>query len=197
MIERLRNLRLTGGHPRDEILSRFADNDLDEGARRRVASHVCDCDRCRQRVGSLAGTVRLLGSIGETVPADLAESTIAALRADDLDDKAPSLTLIEASGQQPSRGRGLASWPGGAQAALRYCLSRSQLSLTVPITIVAGVVLTVVNMGGMLARGRIDVGMCLMCATDFLVPFVAVNLVLLIGLRARWLRRRPRPGRMA
>ena len=65
------------------------------------------------------------------------------------------------------------------------------------VAVAAGVVLTVVNMGGMLARGRIDVGMCLMCATDFLVPFVAVNLVLLIGLRARWLRRRPRPGRMA
>jgi hypothetical protein len=197
MNERLRNLGLTGGHPRDETLSRFVDEDLDERARQRVASHVRYCGRCRQRVGALAETVRVLGSIGAAVPADLADSTIAAFRADSLPEKAPSLTLIEASSQQPSRGRGVASWPSAAQAAFRYCLSRSQLALTLPITIVAGVVLTVVNMGGMLARGRIDVGMCLMCATDFLVPFIAVNLVLLMVLRAPWRRRGPRPRRMA
>jgi hypothetical protein len=40
-------------------------------------------------------------------------------------------------------------------------------------------------MGGMLMHGRIDLGVCLSCAVDFLVPFVALNLALLMLLRVR------------
>jgi hypothetical protein len=38
-------------------------------------------------------------------------------------------------------------------------------------------------MGGMLMHGKIDLGVCLSCAADFLVPFVALNLGLLMLLR--------------
>jgi hypothetical protein len=54
---------------------------------------------------------------------------------------------------------------------------------------VTGVVLSLVNMGGMLLRGRIDLGVCVSCAMDFLVPFVALNLGLLLLLRIPGRRR--------
>jgi hypothetical protein len=57
----------------------------------------------------------------------------------------------------------------------------------VPIAVAAGVVLSVVNMGGTIFDGRIDLGVCLMCAANFLVPFLALNVGLLMLL--------PLPGR--
>jgi uncharacterized membrane protein len=61
--------------------------------------------------------------------------------------------------------------------------------LTLPIAVIAGVVLSLVNMGGMLMHGKIDLGVCVSCAIDFLVPFLALNLGLLMLL---WLPRRRR-----
>ena len=58
-----------------------------------------------------------------------------------------------------------------------------------PIALVAGAVLSMVNMGGMLMHGRIDLGVCVSCAIDFLVPFLALNLAMLLLL---WVPRRPR-----
>jgi hypothetical protein len=60
----------------------------------------------------------------------------------------------------------------------------------VPIALVTGVVLSLVNMGGMLVHGRIDLGVCVSCALDFLVPFLALNLGLLMLL---WAPRHRRP----
>jgi hypothetical protein len=54
---------------------------------------------------------------------------------------------------------------------------------------VTGVVLSFVNMGGMLMHGKIDLGVCLSCAMDFLVPFVALNLGLLLLARVPGRRR--------
>jgi len=54
----------------------------------------------------------------------------------------------------------------------------------VPIALAAGVVLTMVNMGGQLLAGKIDLGMCAICTADFLVPVAAVNLGLVMLLRA-------------
>ena len=68
-------------------------------------------------------------------------------------------------------------------------MQRAQLRLTVPIALVAGVVLSMVNMGGMLMHGRIDLGVCVSCAIDFLVPFLALNLAMLLLL---WVPRRRR-----
>ena len=49
--------------------------------------------------------------------------------------------------------------------------------------LVAGFVLSLINQGGMLFDGRIDFGMCAMCAANFAVPFVALNAALLVVLR--------------
>jgi hypothetical protein len=42
----------------------------------------------------------------------------------------------------------------------------------------------------MLMHGKIDLGVCMSCALDFLVPFLALNLGLLMLL---WAPRRQRP----
>jgi hypothetical protein len=62
-------------------------------------------------------------------------------------------------------------------------LRGGRLRLTLPIALVAGVVLSIINQGGMLFDGRIDFGMCAICAANFVVPFVALNAALLIVLR--------------
>jgi hypothetical protein len=94
----------------------------------------------------------------------------------------PVLTVVSGPGERAGD-RMLACWVRRARAAVGWCLQKQQLRLTLPITFVAGVVLSMVNMGGMLMHGRIDLGVCLSCAVDFLVPFVALNLALLTLLR--------------
>jgi hypothetical protein len=73
---------------------------------------------------------------------------------------------------------------------VRWCLRPPQLRLTLPIALLTGVVLSLVNMGGMLMHGKIDLGVCMSCALDFLVPFLALNLGLLMLL---WAPRRQGP----
>ncbi len=80
---------------------------------------------------------------------------------------------------------------GGARAALRYCLQRAQLRLTLPIALLAGVVLSLINQGGILMDGRIDLAMCAMCAMNFLVPFVALNVGVMIVLLVPGAKRFP------
>lgn len=67
------------------------------------------------------------------------------------------------------------------RAALRSCLQRSQLRFTVPIGLILGVLLSAVNQGAMLVEGHIDLGMCAICALDFLLPFVAMNAALVMA----------------
>jgi hypothetical protein len=63
------------------------------------------------------------------------------------------------------------------RAAVRYCLQRTQLRLTVPAALLVGAALTVVNQGGMLLHGEIDVAMCAIYSLDFRLTFVAMNVV--------------------
>jgi hypothetical protein len=175
-------------------LSRYLEDDLDAPEHRAVKTHVQDCLRCRRELDSLANTVRALGSLEADTPPGLADSIIAALRAEDAHEGATgrrgtetaalrALTVVPGAGASPAGNRILTRWPQEARGALRWCLQRPQLRLTVPITIVAGIVLSLVNMGGMLMHGKIDLGVCLSCAADFLVPFLALNLALLMLLR--------------
>jgi len=98
-----------------------------------------------------------------------------------------------AAGRESRRRRG-----GAGCAALRYCFQRAQLRLTLPIALLAGVVLSLINQGGILMDGRIDLRMCAMCAANVLVPFAALNagglIVLLVpGGRRRSAERWPPP----
>lgn len=164
-----------------------------------LEAHVSNCRRCQRELASLANTLDALGSLEPNSPAGLADSIIAALRAENPPQIAsrrsskftgvPALTVVPGSGQPPAGDRSLIRWPQDARAALRWCLRRPQLRLTLPITVVAGVVLSMVNMGGMLMHGKIDLGVCVSCTIDFLVPFVALNLGLLMLLRLPGRRR--------
>jgi anti-sigma factor RsiW len=200
MIERLRTISLPRRHPRRAVLSDYIDGDLDARERRALETHIRDCCRCRRELASLANTVHALGSVEADTPPGLADSIIAALRTEDPPELATGKRAADAAGQpwlkvvpgpgrpsarQPIRSR----WPQEARAALRWCLRRPQLRLTLPIAVIAGVVLSLVNMGGMLMHGKIDLGVCVSCAIDFLVPFLALNLGLLMLL---WLPRRRR-----
>jgi anti-sigma factor RsiW len=199
VIERLRDFPRPRRHPRLEVMSQYLEGELPADARHALEGHLRECARCRRQLASLAGTVRALGSIRPRAPAGLAAKVIAALRADGAEaaihgqsaDAAgpPVLTVVDDSGQSPDGELALKGWPQRMRAGFRYCLRRSQLRLTLPIALVAGVVLSIVNMGGMLMHGRIDVGVCVSCAIDFLVPFIALNLGLLMLL---WLPRRNR-----
>jgi hypothetical protein len=53
------------------------------------------------------------------------------------------------------------------------------MRVTFPIAIVLGVALSLVNQGGMLLSGDIDLRMCVICALNFLLPLAALNLLLL------------------
>ncbi len=44
-----------------------------------------------------------------------------------------------------------------------------------PIAVAAGVVLSLVTVGGMFMHGRIDLGVCVSCAIDFLVAVSALR----------------------
>jgi hypothetical protein len=99
---------------------------------------------------------------------------------------------VAAAGWDHRDARADARRPAGAaasfRAAIRYCLQRSQLRLTVPTGLLVGAALTLVNQGGMLLHGGIDVGMCAICSLDFLLPFVALNVALVAASRrARFL----------
>lgn len=149
-------------------------------------------------------TIGALGSLHPDSPEGLDDSIIAALRAEDPQATAisrrssdttrlPVLKLVAGSPPASAGGHIRNRWPREARAALRWCLQRPQLRLTLPIALAAGVVLSLVNMGGMLMHGRIDLGVCASCAIDFLVPFLALNLGLLMLLWAPR-RRRLRAG---
>jgi len=162
------------------VLSQYLDGELDARDRRALEAHIDGCARCRTMLDSLESTVHALGSLTRDSRSGIADGVIAALRAEDR----PALALVDQSARSravPGAGGPLAR---GAGAALRYCLARPQLRLTVPIALAAGVVLTMVNMGGQLLAGKIDLGTCAICTADFLVPVAAVNLGLVMSLRA-------------
>jgi anti-sigma factor RsiW len=194
MIERLRTLATPRRHPRPSALSRYLEGELAASDRQALEAHLRGCGRCRRLLASLETTLHELGSLTEQAPDGLADSIIDALRAETPDiappipsqgpARSPTLTVVPASGDAPAADRGLARWRQSITAGLLWCLQPRQLRLTLPITIVAGVALSLVNMGGMLIHGTIDAGVCVMCATDFLVPFIALNVALLIVLRA-------------
>jgi anti-sigma factor RsiW len=201
MIERLRDFSILRRHPRSRVFSLYMDSDLDARRRRTLEAHIRDCFRCRRELASLANTVRALGSLAPDSPMGLADSIIAALGAEDPPSTAisspasdavgqPVLTVVASSAPRAAGERSGIRWRREARSALRWCLQRPQLRLTLPIAVVAGVVLSLANMGGMLMHGRIDLGVCVSCAIDFLVPFLALNLGLLMLL---WVPRRRRP----
>jgi hypothetical protein len=175
MTERLRKFSLARRHPPSQRFSEYLDGDLASRDRRTLEAHIQHCARCRRLLDSLSATIDALGSARSSAPPGLADSVIAGLRAHDQ----PALAVVRTA--PPSTGNGRLD---RVRSALAYCCRRPQLRVTVPLALLVGVALSFANQGGMLFDGRIDLGMCVMCGTNFVVPFLAFNIVLLMIVRA-------------
>jgi hypothetical protein len=70
-----------------------------------------------------------------------------------------------------------------------YCVRRPQLRLTLPIGLSVGIILSLINKGYMIFNGRVDVEMCAVCALDFVIPFIALNVGLIVATRVTRRRR--------
>jgi hypothetical protein len=67
--------------------------------------------------------------------------------------------------------------------ACAFCLQRRNLRRTLGIAAVVGVLLTVINQGGVIAAGHATTATWVRCALNFLVPFLVSNAGLLSGRR--------------
>jgi anti-sigma factor RsiW len=161
----LRRLRGARRHPAPATLSRYVEADLSPAERETVERHVAGCVACRRLLASMTQTIGGLRALRARAPSRLPETIIAA--------------LPRASAEPADAEARVSRLP----AAVRYCLRRSQLRLTVPAGLLVGAALALVNQGGMLLHGDIDVGMCAICSLDFLLPFVAMNVVLVAAAR--------------
>ena len=192
MMERLHRWSLTHRHPPGNVLSQYLDGDLDSDDLRAFEAHLGGCGRCRRLRDSLAETISSLGSLRQETTTSVADSIIDALQAEDpargraqepaaIESDRPALALVGESGS-PAVLERPRSYRSRLRSGLRYCLRRRQLRLTLPIALLAGVALSVINQGAMLFEGQIDLGMCAMCAMNFIVPFIALNAALLMSM---------------
>jgi anti-sigma factor RsiW len=205
MIPRLDRLSTRFGHVRPSTLSRYLEGDLKSSDRLAVETHLGGCADCRAELDSMTGTVRALGSLRPDRRSDLADSIIAALRA-----STSSQPAARARSSRPSGSRALMAVPDpgaltvepastdprasslgrGVRALLAYCLHRPQLRFTLPLAFIVGVALSLINQGYMIFSGRVDLGMCAICGLNFVIPFLALNVGLLLASRVA-ARRRP------
>src|SRR5262249_27346912 len=150
-------LPLRRRHLATRVFSEYLDGDLDARAQRALEAHVSECARCRGTLASLTTTVRALGSLETASPPGLADSITAALRTEPPRESGSrrrpvdtaglaALSLVPGHSRATRSDRALERWPQAARAALRWCLRPRQLRLTVPIALVTGVVLSLVNM---------------------------------------------------
>lgn len=64
-----------------------------------------------------------------------------------------------------------------------FCCQRRNLTRTVRIALVVGVLLTAINQGGVLLGGRATAVTWIRCGLNFLVPFLVSNAGLISGRR--------------
>jgi anti-sigma factor RsiW len=175
-----------GRHPRSHVLSEYLDGELAPAERRALEAHLLDCHDCRLDLATLSQTIDALHALPAEPTPRLADSVIAALRLEDparndVATRPPSVVASPAlrvvvGGQRSPGGRthrGALVRVGGV---LRYCLRRAQLRLTLPVALLAGTAISLINQGSMIFNGEVTVGMCAICALNFLVPFIALNL---------------------
>ena len=65
--------------------------------------------------------------------------------------------------------------------ACRFCLQRRNLRRTLRIALVVGVVLTLINQGGVITAGHATTATWVRCGLNFVVPFLVSNAGLLSG----------------
>jgi putative zinc finger protein len=182
---RMRRIGFRRRHPAPILLSRYLDDDLDRNERRSLEDHLLRCARCRRLLESLAYTIRSIAALPPLEAPGLAEGIIAELRAADAPASDPERRPRGATGSV----RRLRPAPGRAAAAARQWLTAPRLRLTIPLALLVGVILSLVNQGGMILSGKIDLEMCAICGLNFVLPFLALNLALVAAARVK-LRRR-------
>jgi anti-sigma factor RsiW len=200
MIERLERLTLRWGHARPRTLSRYIEGELTQSERVALEAHLSDCPGCQALLQSLTSTLQALRSMRSGARPDLADSVIAGLRAksssQDLEPGlylrhpgAPALTVvpdvrlhgIERATAGPEAGP---AWRRIARALVGYRLRRPHLRLTLPLTLLAGAALSLINQGSMIFGGRANLfEVCLQCSPNFVIPFVALNIGLFLAAR--------------
>jgi anti-sigma factor RsiW len=183
-------------HPRPELVSRYIDDELDLRERAALDAHLRDCARCRGLLESLTDMVKTLGTMRTDPTPGLADTIVAALRRESPAHNGQRPALIakgtaalsvlpsSASGRETLVGRCKRAW-----ATCRFCLRWGQLRVTVPLAVVIGVALSFINQGNMLLRAPIDLSTWVMCGPNFVLPFVGLNIALLMLYRLPHRRR--------
>jgi hypothetical protein len=187
------------------MLSRYLDGDLEREERLSIAAHLRDCSDCRELLESLRSAVGGLRSIRATATNRIADSVISALRTESPPQdvmpilsssapRSPTLTVVPdraADTVEPTYAGHSSCSPRARipRAVLAYCLRRPQLRLTLPLGLVVGITLALINKGYMIFSGSVDVEMCAVCALDFVIPFVALNVGLVLATRFAGRRR--------
>ena len=199
MTARLRIPSLGRRHPRSQVLSRYLDGELTPRDRLRLEAHVRDCPRCRALLASLSQTIRVLGSLRAEGRPELADSIVAALRAE-----IPTRIGVAKPLSAVSRGAAPAvvgdtvpppaapvplGRPPRLRALLRDCLRLPWLRVTLPLALLVGIALSLINEGSMIFGEGITFATCVSCAPNFLVPFIALNVTLAMAIGAMRQRR--------
>jgi hypothetical protein len=70
-----------------------------------------------------------------------------------------------------------------AGKALRICFRREHLRRTIPIALVVGTLLTIINQADVILKGDATAFTWVKCGLNYCVPFVVSNLGLLAGKR--------------
>jgi anti-sigma factor RsiW len=190
----LRILSPGSRHPRAELLSQYLDGELPPTERAGLQAHLRGCRGCLQKLDALASTVKALDSLHTDAPAGLADSIIATLRSEHPSaigmprhasasrDGAQSLRILPGAGKAQGS-IGPASRVRGSRAMLRDCLRIPRLRVTLPLAVLVGIALSLINQGAAVLGGHITMGMCATCAADMLVCFLALNVALLLVMR--------------
>jgi hypothetical protein len=63
--------------------------------------------------------------------------------------------------------------------AFTFCAQRRNLRRTIPIALLVGIVLTLINQGSVIAAGHATAATWVRCALNFVVPFLVANAGLL------------------
>jgi hypothetical protein len=196
------------------MLSRYIDGELEREERLSIEAHLRGCSDCRELLESLRNAVEGLRSIRATATNRIADSVISALRKESPSQdvmpvlsskdvmpilsssapRSPTLTVVpdRAAGTVgPTNARHSSCSPRAPipRAVLAYCLRRPQLRLTLPLGLVVGIALSLINKGYMIFSGNVDAEMCAVCALDFVIPFVALNAGLVLAMRIAGRRR--------